>query len=288
MTCVHNVHYLIFGNGYLGNRFHEYLPKSIIVNQKINTLEDIRSQVDTFRPKVIIDCVGKTGKPNLDWCESNKEKTFFSNVTIPTLIAEVCKERDIYMIHIGSGSIYEGDNYHCGIYGYNENDISNSRNSFYSMTKLYSESILKYYNNILQIRIHMCVDNIPDPKNLITKLTRYEKIINIPNSITCIPDLMITAKELIDKRETGIYNVVQKGFITHSEIIQMYKELVDPDFVMPIIVSSKDLGTVVPRSGCILNVDKLESRGIKMVDVREAIKDCLIKYKTHKYTTKYM
>jgi dTDP-4-dehydrorhamnose reductase len=267
--------YLLFGNGFIGNKFSNYLPDSVIAEDRIVFLEDVTRQIGKYNPDVVINCIGKTGVPNVDWCETHKEETFFSNVTVPAYMAEVCEELGQYMVHMGSGCIYEGDK------RYAESSIPNFRRSFYSRTKLYSEQILCHYNNILQIRIRMPVDDVPSPKNLITKLTSYQKVISIANSVTCIPDLMQAASALIKKRRTGVYNVVNPGAITHKQILEMYKDIVDPEFIIPEIISADELNniTVAGRSNCTLGTVKLENEGISMAPADYAVAECLKRYR---------
>lgn len=269
------VKYLILGNGYIGNKFNEYLEDTIICKERINSIRDVLNQINVYDPDIIINCIGKTGRPNVDWCELNKEETFFSNVTIPMLIAEACKYTDKYMVHIGSGCIYEGNN---GGDGYYEDDEPNFRGSFYSRTKIYSEQILKDYNNILIIRIRMPIDNKPSPRNLIDKLINYKQVINVPNSITYIPDLMKIAKELMDKKERGIFNVVNEGPITHKQILELYKDIVDQKFKMPEFIPIEKLNTLAQRSNCILNIRKLKETGIKVRSSLNAVESCMKGY----------
>lgn len=283
------VKYLIFGNGFLGNKFREYFNNlgekeeyAIIGQRRINSIKDIYFELAEYEPEIIINCIGKTGGPpynNVDWCESHKEETFFSNVTVPTLLAEVCEEYSIYMVHIGSGCIFEGDNEGKG---WSEDDKPNFFGSFYSKTKIYSEQILKTYKNVLQLRIRMPIDNRPGHRNLIDKLIRYEKVIgDIPNSVTCIPDLMIAANALINSKKIGIYNVVQHGAITHKRILEIYKEIVNSNFVMPEFIQLEELKklTIAGRSNCVLDTLKLIGKGTRMRNVEEAVEYCFEGYK---------
>jgi len=267
--------YLIFGNGFIGNNFNDYLKDTIISKVRIKDVNDICVEIEKHNPQVVINCIGKTGIPNVDWCESHKEETFFSNVTVSTYIAEVCENIGLYMVHMGSGCIYEGDA------SYTEDSNPNFKGSFYSKTKIYSEQILKQYNNVLQIRIRMPVDNKPSPRNLITKLVGYSKVINTPNSVTCIPDMLGAASRLMRMRKTGIYNAVQAGFITHKELLEIYHDIVDINFKMPIFIPIEELDTitVAKRSNCTLSTTKLERAGTKMRSVKEAIAACMEEYK---------
>jgi 3,5-epimerase/4-reductase len=268
--------YLIFGNGFIGNKLLNYLPDSVIVQERVSSINDIHQQIEKYDPEVVINCIGKTGVPNVDWCEIHKEETFFSNVTVPTYMAEVCEELEKYMVHMGSGCIYEGNKQYLETYPVN------FTGSFYSRTKIYSQEILQYYDNILQMRIRMPIDNVPSPKNLITKLIGYKKVINISNSVTCIPDLLQAARVLIELRRTGIYNVVNKGAITHKEILEMYCDIVNPKFMMPEIISVDELDkiTIARRSNCTLSTVKLEREGIYMKPAKYAIAECMKHYKT--------
>ena len=278
------IKYLIFGDGFIGNKFKEYFnnigEESIIVKDRINTTKDIWIHIIKYKPEIIINAIGKTGRPNVDWCEIHKDETFFSNVTVPTLLAEVCTDTKIRIIHIGSGCIYEGNKQ------FTEEDKPNFKDSFYSRTKIFSEQILNTYdNNILQLRIRMPIDNKPSDRNLITKLVRYKEVIaDIPNSITYLPDLMLISKELMDRKESGIYNVVNSGVITHRELLEMYKWYVDPTYQLPKFIELEELEKLVVarRSNCTLSTNKLEQKGITIKNVRNVLKDCMEEYRKWK------
>lgn len=274
---------LIFGNGFIGNRLTNFIEDSTISYSRINTIDDIFNQIEEYTPEVVINCVGKTGRPNVDWCELNKDETFFSNVTVPSMMAEACTKTDTYMVHIGSGCIYETmtKNDCCSDTGFNENDKPNFKGSFYSRTKIFTEKILSEYENILQLRIRMPVDDIPSPRNLIDRLIKYENVINVPNSITCIPDFIAVVKQLMDEHETGIFNVTNSGAITHEQILQMYKNIVDSSYKMPEFISLDKLDTVAGRSNCVLYNARLEGKGVKMRHVLEAVKECMKNYVKH-------
>jgi UDP-glucose 4,6-dehydratase len=212
----------------------------------------------------------------VDWCEVHKEETFFSNVTIPTYMAEVCQDTGLYMVHMGSGCVYEGNNL------YTEEDIPNFKGSFYSRTKIYSEDILTQYNDILQIRIRMPIDSRLSNKNLITKLTGYRQVINTRNSVTCVQDLMHAAERLMELKRRGIYNVVNPGIITHKQVLEMYRAIVESDFVMPEFIPINKLNTLAARSNCTLSTHKLDNEGIKMRRSEDAIAACMREYKNWK------
>lgn len=279
--------YLIFGNGFLGNKFLNYLPDSTIAEGRINTINDVYMQIDKYNPDIIINCIGKTGIPNVDWCEYHREETFFSNVTIPAFIAEACQERKKYMVHLGSGCIYQGDNNGSGFDEYNS---PNFFGSYYSKTKIFAEDILSEYvrsASILTIRIRMPIDCKPHNRNLIDKLVGYRQVIgDVKNSVTCIPDLLRIGKELMDRRVIGTINIVNDGVITHKQILTMYKNIVDTSYELPEFITIEEFErsrlVMAERSNCVLVNERLKELGIEIREVHEAVRDCLEKYNKDK------
>jgi len=64
-------------------------------------------------------------------------------------------------------------------------------------------------------------------RNLITKLLKYDKICSIPNSMTILDDMLPISIDMMKNKETGIYNFTNPGTISHNEILELYKNIVD-------------------------------------------------------------
>lgn len=271
--------YLIFGNGYIGNKFLETLghENAVISTADIGNIDMVRESIKINKPSVIINCAGKTGKPNIDWCEDYKEETLYSNVTGPLVLAKASHEADTKLVHIGSGCIYQGS----AEKEFTESDrpVKDLIPSFYSRTKAWSEEMLDQFD-ILQVRLRMPIDSVPNPRNLLWKITHYEKIIDVPNSISVIPDFVDATIQLIEKEKTGIYNVVNPGYITHSEILDMYKEIVDNKFNYQVF-SLEELKKITKagRSNCVLSSNKLEKEGIILPEIHKRLPEILKEYK---------
>lgn len=250
----------------------------IFTNDSAHTESTVKKELQRRKPDFVINCAGKTGKPNIGWCENHKEETFNSNVIGPLVLAHACSELGLYLVHLGSGCIYTGDN---GGKGFSEEDPPNFFGSFYSKTKIWSEQALTAFP-VLQLRLRMPVDSVPSPRNLITKITSYQKVISSPNSISIMDDVLFAAKELIARRSTGIYNVTNPGAITHPEILDLYNQIVDPEFKYETF-SIEEMRKIVKadRSNCILSTRKLEAEGIRLTPVKEAVRKTLEEYKKH-------
>jgi len=268
--------YLIFGRGMIGTKLNVFLNDAYLSSVDITDFEAAKKEIQEIGPEVIINCAGKTGKPNVDWCEDHKLETIHSNVMGPFVLVRACQELYKYLVQVDSGCVYEGDN---NGKGFSEEDEPNFTGSFYAKSKIMSQKILREFDNILILRLRMPVLSEPDDRNYITKILRYSKIINNRNSITILDDFLLAAKHLMENKKTGIYNIVNPGAISPKEILDMYKEIVDPNHNFEVI-SSEELDTITKarRSNCILNTDKLEKE-IKLPSIQEGVRDCLIKYK---------
>ena len=265
---------LILGKGFIGNKLKKELSCDIS-GQKIYSYSDAEKIVRRFNPKVIINCIGLTGKDNVDDCELAKDDTLMANSFVPLILAEVAIRQDIKLVHISSGCIFH--------YDYKKDQPIKEELTpdffglFYSRSKIYSEqplNILSKKYNILIPRIRIPLDNRPSPKNILTKLIKYKKVIDLPNSITYLPDFVKALKHLIRTDARGIYNLVNKGVLRYPELLDVYKKYV-PEFKYKVI-SYKDLNLV--RTNLILSTKKLENSGFKVRKISEVIEECVQNY----------
>lgn len=270
---------LILGQGYIAHKFKDFFGADAEISTvRIEDFSSVKAELEAKKPDVVVNCAGKTGRPNVDWCEDHKMETVYSNVVAPMILARACEELGLYMVHIGSGCVYEG--YNDGK-GWSEEDAPNFAGSYYSRTKAWSEAMLKDFP-ILQLRLRMPFDSIPSERNFITKIVKYNKVISVPNSISVLEDFLIAAKTLIEKKATGVFNVTNPGVITHQEILDIYKELVDPTYNYTLFsIEEMEKITKAKRSNCGLSVAKLEANGIHLRPVAEAVRASLVEYRKH-------
>ncbi len=273
---------LVFGKGFLGSRIVDELKYDSVGKNDLNPLDYsiLEKFLDSEKPDVVINAVGKTGGPGeigIDWCETHKEESFRSNVSAAINISSACSDRGIYFVHFGSGCIYEGDN---GNLGFSEEDKPNFYGpQFYAKTKILAEMALSELHGLI-LRIRMPIDDRPHCRNLITKLANYPKVITAQNSATTIPHMIPALAAMVEKRMTGVYNFVNPGTISASEIMDLYKKIVDCQHSFQSMdLAELDSITKARRSNCSLNTDKLTSEGIVLPPIRDAVIDCLSVYR---------
>lgn len=263
---------LLGATGYLGEQFLKLYPDAKTPRFDIGDQEAVRRVLDELKPEIVINCAGKTGRPNVDWCEDHKEETLNANVTGALILLEECLRRGIYLVHMSSGCIYTGDN---GGVGYSEEDAPNFFGSFYSRTKAWSDQVMKDFP-ALTLRLRMPFDGSLSERNLLMKLRKYKRVLDVKNSFTYLPDFLRVADALIRKRATGLYNVTNPGAASPFDAMMMYREIVDPAHVFERL-GLGDLTDVVKagRSNCILSTEKLTKEGLTMKPVEDALREAM-------------
>jgi dTDP-4-dehydrorhamnose reductase len=261
---------LILGKGYIGDKLRSVLDCNVS-GARISSFKEAEKEILKYSPKVIINCIGHIGK-NVDYCELDKDKTLFSNAFLPVILAEVALRNHIKLVHISSGCIY---NFEYGVTKpITENKIPDFFDLFYSRSKIYSEGALSapmQSYNILIARIRVPLDNVSHPKNILNKLINYKTVIDIPNSVTYIPDFVKALEYLIKINARGVYNIVNKGALRYPVLLDEYRKY-RPDFKYKII-SYKKMGLV--RTNLILSTAKLEGTGFRVRKIEEVIPECV-------------
>lgn len=270
---------LIFGVGWLGNKYKEYL-KADLHPADITDKQAVAKALNEYKPKVVINAAGQTGRPNIDWCEEHKAETVEGNITGPLVLLKSCLDKNISLVHLSSGCIFNGASPKPS--GFTEEDEPNPV-SFYAWSKTMADNVLKKFP-VLVLRLRMPIDKESNPRNLINKLAGYKKIIDVNNSVTIVDDLLLATKELINNRQTGIFNIVNPGPVRHQDILKWYKEIVDPQHNYELITIEQmeiDGLAKTGRSNCILDSSKLKNAGVHLKPAEVRIKECLREYKKH-------
>jgi len=266
---------LIFGKGFIGDRILENFNCDVSL-KRVNLFQDAQDEIAKYKPDIIINCIGFTGTNNVDGCELDKDKTLQANTFVPIILAEAALRNNIKLVHISSGCIYHYD--YAKDKPIDEERMPDFFGLLYSRSKIYTERMLEVLSgqaNILTIRIRIPLDVRPHQRNILTKLIHYKKVIDIPNSVTYIPDFIKALKYLIEIDAKGIYNVVNEGGLRYPELLEVYKKYV-PDYFYEIV--NLNLVLKAPRTNLILSTDKLKKAGFKVRKISEVLEECVQDY----------
>lgn len=254
--------YILGASGFLGGQFAAYLASRgmpvITARVDITDLEALRAAFVKHRPAVVVNFAGVRAYPNIDWCETHKSQTALVNVAGPINVATAAQEIGAYCIQIASGCIYSGGPEQA----FTEDDPPNFFGSFYSRMRIAMQSALEELP-VLQARIRMPLSAVPHPRNLLDKIVSYAKVVSVPNSVTVIEDLWPALVQLADQKPVGILNLTNGGYVTHQQLLEAYRRIVDPSHTYEAItVDQLHTITAAQRSNCVLSGEKAAALGI--------------------------
>lgn len=227
---------------------------------RLENRQELEAEITKLQPDCVINTAGITGKPNVDWCQDHQPETIRANIVGALNLADITFVWNIHMINVGTGCIYNYDDKHplySGI-GFTEYEEPNFQGSFYSYTKTMVDRLFQSYSNVLNLRLRMPISDDLHPRSFITKITKYAKVVNVPNSMSILSDLLPLIPLMAERRLVGTYNFVNPGVISHNEILDLYKEYVDPTFTYANFTLEEQAKILkAPRSNCELDASKL-------------------------------
>lgn len=143
---------------------------------------------------------------------------------------------------------------------------------------------MKNYSNCLILRLRMPVSDDLHPRNFVTKITGYERIVNIPNSNTILHDLLPASIILAENHETGVYNFTNPGAISHNEVLSFFRGIVRPNLTFTNFTLEEQAKVIkAGRSNCELDTSKLIAKlkgyGYHVTEIHEAYKQCFERMK---------
>ncbi|MDR1497938.1 MAG: sugar nucleotide-binding protein [Puniceicoccales bacterium] len=262
--------------------------------------ETLTAFLKETRPEFLINAAGYTGKPNVDACEKDKANCLQGNAVLPGAVRAACTAAAIPWGHVSSGCIFSGTR--PDGQGFSETDAPNfsfrqNNCSFYSGTKALGEEVLGYgvtgadetgvpQWNFLEgepngyiWRLRIPFDNKDNPRNYLTKLMRYESLLDATNSLSQLGEFVRATLECWEKRvPAGIYNVTNPGSISTHEVVALIEETGVCRKKFQFFKDEADFmrsAAKTPRSNCVLRTDKLRDAGIRMSEVHDAIRQAL-------------
>ena len=289
---------LVYGsNGWIGTQFVKILKENNInfVSGKSRTDDNVNliNEINEVLPTHVISFIGRThGKINdkvyttIDYLEQEGKllENMRDNLYSPLLLSHICNEKNIHYTYLGTGCIFKFDEIHPfgkEQNGFNEDSLPNFFGSSYSIVKGFTDRLMHLYeNNILNLRIRMPITGERNNRNFITKIVTYEKVCSVPNSMTVLPELLPFVLDMMKNKQVGTINLTNPGLISHNEILEMYKEIVNPNFTWNNFSQEEQRAILAAdRSNNFLDTSKLENLYPQVTNIKDSIRVCLIEYK---------
>jgi 3,5-epimerase/4-reductase len=279
---------LFFGSkGWIGKQFGFFLNKNGITYISTDVRADdekaVEEEIKLYSPTHIISFIGRThgGEYNtIDYLElSGKLKdNIRDNLYSPIILSILCERYNIHYTYLGTGCIFSSDDPTST--SIDDDALPNFFGSSYSTVKGFTDRLQHMYSkNTLNLRIRMPIVNYEHNRNFLSKIFKYEKICSMPNSMTVLEDMFPVIMDMMIKNTTGTFNLVNKGLITHNEILEMYKKHIDPSFVWKnFSVEEQNTVLLSKRSNTQLSNDKLYSLYPNIPDIKTSVEKCVIQY----------
>lgn len=288
--------WLIYGGkGWIGQQIIEILnelgEKTICGQTRPDNYQECFKEITQINPDRIICSIGRTygpNCPNIDYLElpGKLKENIQDNLHAPVNLGLISNQLNIHLTYIGTGCIFEFDDSHplnnWKINGFNEKDVPNFMGSQYSTVKGVTDQLMGQMKNVLNARIRMPISDQINHRNFITKIVNYTKVISIPNSMTVLPELLPLLIELSTKKITGTINLTNPGAITHQEILDMYTQIVDPQFKYEIMSHDElDKYVVGKRSNNYLETNILQKYFPNVNTIHTAVQKILFSMKNN-------
>jgi dTDP-4-dehydrorhamnose reductase len=277
--------YLLGGSGYVGSAYQALLQRKGLPFRNLRRAEfdytDQSALADLLRrekPAFLINAAGYTGKPNVDACELYKAECLLGNGVLPGRIAQACAEAGVPWGHVSSGCIYTGSRPDGT--GFTETDTPNfsfrtNNCSFYSGTKALGEEVLAGRPDVYIWRLRIPFNEVDNPRNYLTKLIRYDTLLEAANSISQLEEFVTATFACWEKRVPfGTYNVTNPGEVTTREVVELIKKSGVSTKEFKFFTDEAEFmrtAAKTPRSNCTMDSGKLAATGIPMTEVHEAV-----------------
>ena len=295
---------LVYGsNGWIGQQFLNILDKEVLNNpeefkyvqgkSRVDNYDSLFQEIVSINPTHIISFIGRThgqidGKvySTIDYLEQEGKlvENVRDNLYSPLLLAEVSKSLNIHYTYLGTGCIFKYDDVRSlgGVEGFHEDSLPNFFGSSYSIVKGFTDRLMHIHkDSVLNLRIRMPITGEKNARNFITKITHYPRICSIANSMTVLPELLPIVLDMMKSRTVGTINLTNPGVISHNEILDMYKEIVDPEFTWENFSQDEQRKILASdRSNNFLDTIKLETLFPDVRNIKDAVRACLVEYAT--------
>lgn len=282
---------LVYGHkGWIGKQFIQLLQKEIKMNYYLSDVraddtERLFIELDEVQPTHVISFIGRThgqiGEKEyttIDYLEQPGKlvENVRDNLFAPISLALACKERKIHYTYLGTGCIFNSlDSDIEANKGFTELSVPNFFGSGYSIVKGFTDRLMhQLEDTVLNLRIRMPIVEEDCPRNFITKIKKYKKICSMPNSMSVLPELLPIALRMLQTSLTGTVNLTNPGVISHNEILELYKEYIEPTFTWEnFSIEEQRAVLACERSNNLLSTKRLEEFAPEVRPIKQAIKE---------------
>jgi len=288
---------LIYGSrAWIGGKVVDQFRKNgieVVEGQvRVDNVSDLEAEILCIAPTHIVSTIGRThGTYNdkvygtIDYLEQPGKlvENVRDNLFSPVVLAMIGKKHNCHVSILSTGCIYTYDESHPyeeEVNGFKEREKPNFFGSGYSTVKGFTDQLLNLFDDsVLSLRIRMPITSEKDNgRNFIYKITHYEKICSIKNSMSVLDELIPIMCDAIERCYVGPINFTNPGLISHNEILEMYREIVDPEFTWAnFTISEQNAILDSGRSNNFMDTTRLQELYPGIMPIKDSVKAVLVK-----------
>lgn len=166
---------------------------------------------------------------NIDYLEDvgKTKENVESNLAAPLILAMEASRQKVHLTYFGTACLFQADR------EYGPDDIPNYTGSAYCTVKGVTDQLMNRFDNVLNVRLRMPVTDMESAQCYVKKLVTYGAtcgVLSRKNTITIMQSVLFQLELSIIVQQTGPLHLVNKGPISHAEILELYKKIVNPKF----------------------------------------------------------
>lgn len=213
----------------------------------------------------------------IDYLEDQLYENVRDNLYGIMLLAMLCQQVNKHYLYLGTGCIFSWNTIEDQSAKITEETYPTFFGSSYSCVKGFTDDLCRLFPNVCNCRIRMPIVNWTNSRNFITKIASYEKILNMPNSMTYLPQMIPILIHMSRNQAVGTYNMTNPGWIDHATVLSLYKQYVNPSHTYTLVKDEIDLGLLSKRSNNVLDASKLvaycKEHGLTLTEIKQAVEE---------------
>lgn len=256
------------------------------------------NELEEVRPTHVMSFIGRThgvtddGKQwtTIDYLEQKGKlyENVRDNLFSPLVMAMYAKKYNFHCTYLGTGCIFKFDETHPlgdESAGFTEASLPNFFGSSYSVVKGFTDELMHLMDEtldvpVLNLRIRMPIVGEHNPRNFVTKICHYAKICSMPNSMTVLEECLPAALKMARNGVRGTVNLTNPGLVSHDEVLEMYREIVDPEFTYENFSPEEQRKILAAdRSNNCLDTTRLQSLCPEVNPIKEAVRQSILSIK---------
>lgn len=291
---------LLGSSGYIGSEFLRQLTSRGVYVCDIHHAKATPAEIYyTLTPyyDFAINVAAMVCKPSVELNDEHKAETLLGNLVFPAQLASICESTGTPLLHVSTGCLFNGHPPSATRDGFKITwpESSETRDApfketdephltfdkgagWYVGSKQLAETVVGRYAKSWICRTRLPFDEIDHPRNFLTKMVAFPRILDTYNSYSHRGDFVKACLDLIEVGAPyGTYNCTNPGAVWTHEIVKMMSErpgAFKSDWEYwnwdAFLKTRK-----TPMSNCELDCSKLLAAGVKIRPVQEALADAV-------------